>query len=363
MRSWISVGELCDTILDNVAIRSGVLLTLYDLLYLLKGSDLEEWIPIFEQPLESGVGVRPEFLEEMVLLLRTRIGNIADPTWGYDIARGILLPLRARRIDIDEVLNHLQSSLNPWQHLDSPRSVVDEVVRKYCLKEQDASIILEAIMAIEDRMLRLDFEECDWSDVKPLSQLFSTEAVPSDADLYLDQRFIDFLAVRGETIDQIHWRNFERLCAEYFNRKSYIVSLGPGRNDGGVDLRIWSSDTEPQGPPLLIVQCKRLNRKRDVKVEFVKAFWTDIIAERARAGVIITTGGLAPSGERVARARRWPLSFAEREKVMKWVYCMWRHRWSRRHKRTKLGRFLLPPVVTMNTPVEAWAAQFRLFGS
>ena len=30
-------------------------------------------------------------------------------------------------------------------------------------------------------------------------------------ETYLDQRFLDFLAVNGEEVKKIHWRNFERL--------------------------------------------------------------------------------------------------------------------------------------------------------
>ncbi len=73
-----------------------------------------------------------------------------------------------------------------------------------------------------------------------LDKLFSGEHIPGDPTVYLDQRYIDFLAKNGEDFGRIHWRNFERLATEFFRRQGYEVDLGKGTKDGGVDVRVWT---------------------------------------------------------------------------------------------------------------------------
>ena len=153
------------------------------------------------------------------------------------------------------------------------------------------------------------------------------------------------MAVNGERLEEIRWRNFERLVAEFFKPKGYVVQLGPGTKDGGIDLRIWPSESEKKGPPLLLIQCKRLQSKGRVKVEYVKAFWTDVQSERAGGGLIATTASVARSGKRVREARKWPMKFAEAKAVQQWARSMWRYSGRQKRKTVGVGRYLLPPVV------------------
>lgn len=160
-----------------------------------------------------------------------------------------------------------------------------------------------------------------------LSDLFQSESIPNDPEAYLDQRFVDYLAARSNELPQMHWRNFERLAAEYFTRLGYEVTLGPGSKDGGVDMRVWPSGSQRLGPPLLIVQCKRYAEERLVQLEHVKAFWADVQFANAERGFIATTARVSPEGKRIASARGYPLDFAEASDVSKWVRTMWRHPW------------------------------------
>jgi hypothetical protein len=52
-----------------------------------------------------------------------------------------------------------------------------------------------------------------------LDRLFQGEYIPNDSEVYLDQRYIDYLAKNGEDMGRIHWRNFERLTPEFFHSK------------------------------------------------------------------------------------------------------------------------------------------------
>ncbi|MBE1443842.1 restriction endonuclease [Paenibacillus sp. OAS669] len=72
-----------------------------------------------------------------------------------------------------------------------------------------------------------------------------------------NQRYIDYLRANFNKIGNIHWRKFEGLTAEFFERQGYFVEIGPGRADGGVDVRVWTHDTNLAGPPTILIQCKR----------------------------------------------------------------------------------------------------------
>ena len=97
----------------------------------------------------------------------------------------------------------------------------------------------------------------DEIDIIHLDDLFRSEGLPDQQGVYFDQRYIDFLNRNFDQIDDVNWRKFEALTAEYFSRQGFQVDIGPGRNDDGVDLRVWPSMDSPDKPPAIIVQCKR----------------------------------------------------------------------------------------------------------
>src|ERR1035438_4320053 len=111
----------------------------------------------------------------------------------------------------------------------------------------------------EMKFLYTRVRRANWDGAVALDRLFQGEHVPDDPGVYLDQRFIDYLAKNGEDMGRIHWRNFERLTTEFFRRQGYEVDLGRGTKDGGVDVRVWTDRESKAGPPILLIQCKRYN--------------------------------------------------------------------------------------------------------
>lgn len=103
-----------------------------------------------------------------------------------------------------------------------------------------------------------------WDDVLDLSELFSSESVMASYGRFFDQRFVNYLAANYDAVGAIHWRKFEGLVAEYFHRAGFQVEVGPGRNDNGVDIRVWEKSLAADAaPPTLLIQCKRVRREVD----------------------------------------------------------------------------------------------------
>jgi restriction system protein len=153
-----------------------------------------------------------------------------------------------------------------------------------------------------------------------LDALFASEQLPVEPERYFDQRFINYLANQPERLKDIHWRQFEGLTAEWFQRAGYSVELGPGRNDGSIDVRLWNADAAPGMPPVVIVQCKRQTRK--VERVVVKALYADILEERADTGLVVTTSDISPGAAADVSARAYPITTANRAQVKAWIEAM-----------------------------------------
>ena len=93
--------------------------------------------------------------------------------------------------------------------------------------------------------------------------------------------------------------------------------MGPGRADGGVDIRVWDPADNVGKPPLILVQCKRQRDK--VSQVVLNALWADVSDEGAQSGLIVTTSALTPSAETVRKARGYPITAVERGTLQDWI--------------------------------------------
>ena len=157
----------------------------------------------------------------------------------------------------------------------------------------------------------------EWENTLPLKKLFESEQLDATYGNYFDARYIGFLARNLGSLDVVHWRKFEALTAEYYSQAGFHVELGPGRSDGGVDLRMWRKSDDSGDPPLVIVQCKR--QQRLVEKVVVKSLWADLVDENAKFGLVVTTSGLSRGSKATISKRRYPITVSERKHVEGWV--------------------------------------------
>lgn len=154
----------------------------------------------------------------------------------------------------------------------------------------------------------------EWRDVLDLADLSDSEGVVAMHGTFFDQRFINYLARDIDRIDTMNWRKFEALIAERFLRIGFRVELGPGRGDGGVDIRVWAQGDESA---LTIIQCKR--QRSSVPQVVVKALASDVAWIGADHGLVVTSSRVSPSAERVIEARSYPVEVVERGAISKWL--------------------------------------------
>jgi len=201
----------------------------------------------------------------------------------------------------------------------------EEIIKLSGAEPLDVFEFLIAISKMQERKMNFLYgrvRQKQWDGSVPLDKLFGGEHVPDDPNVYLDQRYIDYLAKNSEDFGKIHWRNFERLTTEFFHRQGYEVDLGKGTKDGGVDVRVWTDQESKAGPPLMLIQCKRY--KDVIGIDTVKAFWSDVHFEGAQKGLIATTSSVSRDAKRLCDVRKWPMTFAESDEVQRWARTMWR---------------------------------------
>ena len=295
--------ELAEHLLDTPYIRDAVLVT------------EDRW-----------VHVRSEEYEEAVRGLLYRVGNIPTP----EPLPPVLAVSRRFAHDpthskiFEKVLTRCLELLkkeignNPQGTPVDPRPVLETVDIEFGRPGLKIAIALIEAFSLQLHTLPwVSRRWFDWDDTIQLRDLFLSESLETQYGTFFDQRFVDYLAQNFQRIDEIHWRKFEALVGEFFDRAGFQVEIGPGRGDGGVDIRVWAPAGDSGKPPLILVQCKRQREK--VGQVVLKALWADVSDEDAQSGLIVTTSALAPSAETVRKAREYPIAALERRTLKDWI--------------------------------------------
>jgi hypothetical protein len=137
---------------------------------------------------------------------------------------------------------------------------------------------------------------------------------PDVAEVY--EELFDHFASRPHDLQRLDSRQFEILLSRVFQGHGFQTELGPGSNDGGVDVRIWQRD--PIGDILTLVQAKRYAPKRSIKLEAVSALAGVVADERATRGVLVTTSRFLPSARDFAGRQNGRILLADSQDVARW---------------------------------------------
>ena len=316
--------ELVGSLGELVGYKAGVALTREELAEHLVDAPAIRNIVLEEN--DRWVRLRSEEYEEAVTALLYQVGNLPTP---YPLPP-ILTVYRRFQDDpfhsnnLREVIDRCLELLKEHTHTSpqgtplDPGQLFETIETEFGLLAVEIAIaLIEAIILQKHISPWSSGRWVNWDDTAQLRDLFRSESLETKYGKFFDQRFIDYLARNFQRIDEIHWRKFEGLTGEYFDQAGFQVEIGPGRADGGVDVRVWDPAGDTTKPPLILVQCKRQREK--VNQVVVKALWADVSDEGAQSGLIVTTSALAPSSEAVRKARRYQIAAVERPTLQEWI--------------------------------------------
>lgn len=175
----------------------------------------------------------------------------------------------------------------------------------YWYEQQDAVTV--AIYTDDEERIAKFYEYFHWKWVCSL-------LVEDTGDVY--EELYNHFARRPDDLHKLHWRDFEILLFRIFQNHGYKALLGPGRADGGVDLRLWQEN--PIGDVLTVVQAKRYAPHNKIEAVPVQALYGVGKADGADQAIFVTTSSYTPAARKFAARVSDELRLAEKDDIVAW---------------------------------------------
>jgi HJR/Mrr/RecB family endonuclease len=130
-------------------------------------------------------------------------------------------------------------------------------------------------------------------------------------------KLIKMLAEHPENIYSLSPRKFEELVAELLAREGLRVELTPETHDGGRDILAFMNTAV--GEHLFLVECKRYSPDRPVDVALVRNLYGVVEAERATAGLLVTSSYFTKPAIAFQGFLKTRLSLKDYRKLVNWI--------------------------------------------
>jgi len=323
---WFEPETLGDSLSETAGYKSGLALSIEEMCDHLASTDYADLLVESEtQPIR----IRAEDYDDLFFKLLHRIG-FTDEEYDGDIT-GIGLYHKYRGTKLEKVHQGvleiftktwpimMQETASKGEKSINPELFMRTATEKYGRVGLDMAMERLDVM---DKALNLSPHSgqryTEWNNIESLESLFSGGGSSPETGKFIDQRFINYLYANHDKLQNIHWRKFEELTAEYFQRNGYKVELGPGTNDDGVDVRVWKSDqNEASDPPQIIIQCKR--EKKKIGKIVIKGLYADMKFYEADYGLIVTSNELSPGAKHTISARGYAIEEINNSGLRKWL--------------------------------------------
>lgn len=139
--------------------------------------------------------------------------------------------------------------------------------------------------------------------------------IQPDCDDVYEEMYAHF-ARRPDDLHRLSWREYEILLHRIFQNQGFQSELGPGRGDGGVDVRLLQRD--PIGDVMTLVQAKKYAPNRKIKLEAVQALHGAATVDGALKSIFVTTSAYEPVAKRFAARTSGSMTLATSDDVAKW---------------------------------------------
>jgi restriction system protein len=131
----------------------------------------------------------------------------------------------------------------------------------------------------------------------------------------LSRKFIELILQNPRFLDEIEWREMERLLAEVFEGLGFDVRLTPGSKDGGKDI-ILTCHVETQAHSYY-VEVKHWRSGQRVGAGAITDFLNVIVNEEVNGGLYLSTYGYCSNAiESLTEVQRQNLRFGSENKVV-----------------------------------------------
>jgi len=135
--------------------------------------------------------------------------------------------------------------------------------------------------------------------------------------IYVNSELLNDLKTDPSLFYNLSSRKFEEVVAEMLSRLGYEINLTPAARDGGKD--IYAAKKEQLGSFLYIVECKKYSPKKRVGINMVRELHGVVQAEKATAGILVTTSFFTKPAKDFRDTIRYQLSLIDYVGLQKWI--------------------------------------------
>lgn len=132
----------------------------------------------------------------------------------------------------------------------------------------------------------------------------------------IHHEMFEYFGTDPRRLQKLHWREMEILVYELLRSQGFTVELGPGSNDGGIDLILLCGD--PVGDLLTAVQVKRYRSNRKIGLEAVQALYGAKCANEMNHTMFVTSSSFLPSAQRFAARQNVKMDLYTSKDVVEW---------------------------------------------
>lgn len=137
---------------------------------------------------------------------------------------------------------------------------------------------------------------------------------PDYSSLY--EEIFDRFHKKPDDMHKLSPRQYEEFLEAVFQNNGYRTVLGPGSNDGGVDIRLYSNDLVSESVTLM--QAKRYKKRNPIELQAVQAFTAVVDDQKANRGLFITTSRYLPCAEKFVSRQNSRIQLAASDHVAEW---------------------------------------------
>jgi Restriction endonuclease len=137
---------------------------------------------------------------------------------------------------------------------------------------------------------------------------------PDHSSLY--EEIFDRFRKNPDELYKLSPRKYEEFLEVVFQNNGYRTLLGPGSNDGGVDLTLYTNDIV--GESVTLVQAKRYNSRNPIELQAVQALTAVVDDQKANRGLLVTTSRYLPCAKNFAARHNSRIQLASSREVAEW---------------------------------------------
>jgi restriction system protein len=229
---------------------------------------------------------------------------------------------KLEQLNLEDSLKLLKSTLSNQGIMPTTEDLglLAEALRGHPLAIGMASAAIAQGMQPSMLLSRLGDYQTSGIILRPNRVLLPNEAVPHNvsSDIVIaGEELLDRIGKSPEKIYDLSPRKFEEVVAEILQRLGYSVRVTPATRDGGKD--IYVATRKDLGSFLYLVECKHFRPDRPVGVGIVREMYGVLAAERATAGILVTTSYFTKEAMEFTETVKYQVSLRDYIGLQEWI--------------------------------------------